>query len=278
MLISTRTKIAIARVAYFGLSRLRRVFGQGPQVSVSRFGIRWDLDLREGFDLFVYLFGRIEPGTINAYEQIIRPGDVVADVGANMGAHTLWLARCVGPTGRVLAFEPTTDAFHRLRGNIENNPQLAQRIDARQVMLVADPGQPLEPVIYASWPVDGVQYANEHALHCGIPISTAGAKTLTFDEAVEGKGRISLIKLDVDGYELDILQGSQRVLTRDHPTIIMEVQTYIMRERGQNIGELFSLLASYGYHYRHLGGRPASEAELLEVPEGCAFNVIATVD
>lgn len=254
------------------------MFGQGPHVSVSRSGIRWDLDLREGIDLSIYLLGSFEPGTVKAYEHLVRPGDVVADLGANMGAHTLWLARCVGPTGRVLAFEPTADAFRRLRRNIENNPQLAPCIDARQVMLVGAPGQPLEPVIYASWPVDGTQHINAHALHCGIAISTAGAKTLTFDEAVEGKGRISLIKLDVDGYELDILQGSQRVLTRDHPTIIMEVQTYIMRERGQNIGELFSLLASYGYRYRHLTGRRVSESELTEVPEGCGFNVIATVD
>jgi FkbM family methyltransferase len=278
MLISTRNKIVLARLAYLIVIGFRRLIGRDYEAQATRFGIRWVLDLREGIDLSIYLFGRFEPETVRAYRQLIRPGDVVADIGANMGAHSLWLARYVGETGKVLAFEPTAAAFFRLQRNVNSNPELSARINARQIMLAAAPEQLLEPTIYASWRVDGKQEKSAHPLHLGVAVSTEGAKSLTFDDAVDGESCVSLIKLDVDGHEYDVLRGAQQILKRDRPKIIMELAPYTIRERGQDIKDLVSLLRSFGYSFRHLSGRPVKEAELTQLREGSSLNVIAAVD
>src|SRR5215469_4528356 len=106
-MLTTRRKIALARTAQRAVMFGRRAFRKGPQTNVRRRGLAWDLDLREGIDFAIWLLGAFESTTIGAYTRLIRPGDVVFDVGANVGAHTLHLARAVGRTGRVHAFEPT---------------------------------------------------------------------------------------------------------------------------------------------------------------------------
>ena len=121
---STATKILIARMLYFLLHALRRPFGFRDQVVARRRGVVWNLDLREGIDLTIYVRGAFERDTLRALESLVREGATVLDVGANVGAHTLHLARLVGATGRVVAFEPTDFAMAKLRANLEANPEL----------------------------------------------------------------------------------------------------------------------------------------------------------
>lgn len=107
MSLTTRRKLQVARVLGFCVRATRRLFGmRNNEVIVTRDGLRWQLDLTEGIDLATYL-GVFERSTVNAYKRLIRPGDVVLDIGANIGVHTLPLANCAGPHGHVYAFEPT---------------------------------------------------------------------------------------------------------------------------------------------------------------------------
>jgi len=275
--IPTSYKLALARFIYLGVTGFRRLIGEGPLVVVNRAGFRWALDLREAIDLYIYLRGRFEPQTVAAQQGIVRTGDTVVDVGANMGAHTLWLAKFVGPSGRVIAFEPTLDAFRRLKQNIALNPDLGPRIDARQMMIVAESGQKVEAKIYASWRADRRPPPDAHHLHQGIPVSTAGAQAATLDEAVKDAGRISLIKLDVDGHELNVLIGARATLIRDHPTIVMEYAPYTLRERGQDPNDLIRLLSGLGYRFFGLDGRllQAGGPGGISLPEGASINIVA---
>lgn len=277
MLISTKQKIALARLAYAAVIGLRRLAGSGETAEVVRRGIRWSLDLREGIDLSIYLFGRFEPATVAAYSAFLSPGDIVVDAGANMGAHTLNLARCVGPRGRVLAFEPTVGAFARLQRNIALNPDLAASIVARQAMLVSEPGQAVEPSAYASWRIDGASSPDSHPLHLGTPISTLGAVGTTLDAATKDQRPVKLIKLDVDGHELEVLGGAKELLHRDHPLIVMELAPYTMAERGQDPRKLYELLRDAGYRFLDLKQRQIDDDEgrLPEIPAGSGVNVIA---
>src|SRR5947208_2878842 len=77
-------------------------------------------------------------------------------------------------------------AFARLVRNIAQNPALARRIHAEQVMLVADVAAPLEPAVYASWPL--APTASAHPLHLGVALSTHGARKLTLDHAIAEAG------------------------------------------------------------------------------------------
>lgn len=276
-MLSTRTKIALARLANRGINPLRALVGRDHMAAVRRRGINWSLDLREGIDFAIYLTGSFEPSTLAAYRRLLSEGDVAVDIGANMGAHTLHLAKCVAATGRVLAYEPTVSAFARLKRNIACNPDLAPRITAVQAMLVAESGADVEPEIYASWPLHTPSGA--HPLHLGVLVSTEGARSLTLDEAIAELGvrRVHLIKLDVDGHELEVLSGARTTLARHRPRIIMELAPYTLEERGQDYSMLLSIFGDLGYRFQDLGGRPLEKAgrPVPEIPAGYGMNVIA---
>lgn len=279
MPLSTKTKIAIAKVAHRVVSFPRKVLGIGSRVVVTRNGLSWELDLNEGIDFAIFLLGMFERQTVNAYRRMIRPGDVVLDIGANVGAHTLHFARCVGPNGLVVAFEPTDFAFHKLLRNVSRNPTLAPRIRAEQAMIVASQGDRAPGQLYSSWPL--VRHAELHGEHCGKLMDINGARTETLDGFVQRAHiqRVSFIKIDVDGYEGDVLRGSLYTLARFKPTLIMELAPYTLEERGSSIDELLEILGSAGYtvrtlaHNRILPQDP--DAIRAMIPRGSSLNVQA---
>src|SRR6266436_206522 len=117
-MLSTHTKVKIARALSRAVRAARSLAGRDSnEVEVFRDGLKWRLDLEQGIDLAIYLLGAFERSTVNAYRKIVQPGDTVLDIGANVGAHTLHLARLVGNNGTVIAYEPTAYAVRKLRQN-----------------------------------------------------------------------------------------------------------------------------------------------------------------
>ena len=276
----TSQKIALARWMQRVVMAARRPLGLGPDTRVVRNGITWQLDLREGIDFSIWLLGAFEPETVRCYQAILRRGATVLDVGANIGAHTLPLARAVGPSGRVLAFEPTDYAFSKLRANCALNPALAARIVPLQMMLVG-PGNGAQPVpqLYSSWPLE--EEAGMHALHHGRLKTADGAVARTLDETLAGAGLQALdcIKLDIDGYECGMLRGAAATLSRWHPPIIMELAPDALRDQGASLSELVGLLSGHSYRlFDMAAGRPLSmNADELGrgIPRGASLNVLA---
>jgi hypothetical protein len=86
MIIKTKTKVLIAKIISRFLLKLKR--DRKPIVEVTRKNILYLLDLQEGIDLAIYL-GFYEYSTVQAYRKLIKKGDYVIDIGANIGAHTL---------------------------------------------------------------------------------------------------------------------------------------------------------------------------------------------
>ena len=261
---------------------LRRAFGLGHQFVGKRGRITWELDLREGIDFSIWLLGAFEPGTVRQYRKYIRPGSVVLDVGANIGAHTLPLADCVGKTGKVIAFEPTDFAIGKLSANCKRNPILAERIQAYQVMLVSrqNAGLTKTPALYSSWPLES-HSPELHHLHGGRLMPTLGAKSQTLDDFLNkgGFSRVDFIKLDIDGHECDMLLGAKETISRYRPEIIMELAPYVLKEAGSSLDELISIISSLDYGLFHIGNdeRLPMDAVVLEakIPAGSSINVIA---
>ena len=134
---NTSTKITIAKNASRVVRTVRHLMGMNKIVTCRRNGIVWELDLTQGIDFSIYLFGAFEPEIVRYASRIIKPGAKVIDIGANIGAHTLPLAHLVGPSGAVFAFEPTDYAFEKLLRNIHLNPNLKNRIHAFQQILAS---------------------------------------------------------------------------------------------------------------------------------------------
>ena len=274
--LSTSQKIAIATLASRLVRGTRSLFGLPEKAIFTRGGIRWELDLKEGIDFAIWLFGHFEPDAYAAYKARLQPGDVVLDIGANIGGHALPLAQCVAPTGKVLAFEPTIYAFGKLNRHRELNPELGKLIFARQTLLMDSPAAAVPATIASAWPLEAQE--GLHPDHLGRMESTTGAQAATLDELVADEPRIDFIKLDVDGHELAVLKGARATLARCQPPILIELCPQVCVEHGHTFADLVQEITSAGYRFEAFNGRalPSDPAALEAlIPEKGGLNVLA---
>ena len=275
-------KIAIARTAYRVVHFARAMAGLSDKCVAVRDGVTYDLDLSQGIDFAIYLGNMFEPRTRNALRRLVKPSALVLDIGANIGAHSLYLAQLVGPSGRVLCFEPTDFAFAKLTRNIELNPDLAKRVTPFHCFLAAKNEAEVPDAIYSSWPLS--QQDGLHAKHLGQAMPTNVVPARSVDGILEelDNPRVQLVKMDVDGFESTVLRGCTALLRDNRPIFLMELSPYVLEERGSSVEELLSFFAPHGYRfYRERTERelPSNAAELERmVDDGSSINVIARAD
>ncbi len=273
--------MTIARVLSHIVLASRRLVGLGSTAVVKRGGINWCLDLNEGIDLVIYLSGCFEKNTLRAYSRLLKQGDIVLDVGGNIGAHTLHFAKLVGENGHVYVFEPTVYAFNKLVKNISLNPDLENRITAIQAMLSDGINNKLESEIYSSWPLK--KNKDIHPLHAGKLESTDGAKVMSVDGFVKVHEleKVDFVKLDVDGNEVSILRGAKHMLQRENCPILMELSFYTLKEAKTSVEELLEILKKCGYQFSdEVTGQPLPmDVDRLRplVPAEGSRNVLAQV-
>jgi FkbM family methyltransferase len=178
---------------------------------------------REGYVLYnandVYVGQAIERygeyGEIEAQllRQLCKPGGVAVEVGANLGTHTLVLARCVGRSGYVYAFEAQRVVFQSLCANLALNSIV--NVDARHAAVGAEPGWVLIPDI------DYTQTGNFGGI--SVNAFTGGRKVakVKLDDELD-TGRLDLIKIDVEGMELEVLRGAAALIGRFRPALYVE--------------------------------------------------------
>jgi FkbM family methyltransferase len=281
-MLTTKTKVSLAAWAYKFIAFGRGLAGKDNFATVRRGGLHWSLDLQEGIDFSIYLLGAFERSTVATLEKLVKPGDVVFDIGANIGAHTLGLARSVGPNGRVYAFEPADFAFAKLKRNLALNPELDSRTRPRQILLSSSASGPSEQKIYASWPLEKNDAV--HPKHRGRLAATQYATVDTLDHfaQTEALDRLDLIKIDVDGHELPVLRGGLNLLKKFHPILLMEMSPYVHAEQNNSFGAFVDLLREAGYSLQNAGNwapLPLDVAALEAlIPDGASINVIARTE
>ena len=281
-MLSTIQKINLAKVAYYLVVVARRILGRSSQnIEVTRSGIRWHLDLKEGIDFSIYILGGFEPSTLRLYNKLVKSGDVVFDIGANIGSHTLPLARLVGDIGHVYAFEPTDFAINKLHNNLNLNTNLIKRVTVCQAMLVSNENILVEKELFSSWPLVGDNKLHEK--HKGQLMVTTGARAATLDNIVKEYNitRIDFIKLDVDGFEYSVLSGGEKTLKKFKPTILMELAPYLFKNQKNEFIQMIELYKKLGYFFYDANNRktlPVEAEKLFDlIPDGVSRNIIATV-
>lgn len=166
------------------------------------------------------LYGEYGEHEIALLRSLLKPGDTVLDIGANLGALTLPLAKHVGPTGKVLAFEPQPRAYRRLVATLElNNCANAWAINHA---VGATPGVAQIPV------PDEFTHGNHGGLALGGDGPSAPVQVDTIDAL--GLDALTLLKADVEGMELDVLQGAEATIDRLHPMLYVESDRMEKRE------------------------------------------------
>jgi FkbM family methyltransferase len=196
----------------------------------------------------IWFRGHYEPQVTAVLEQYLRPGDTFVDLGANVGYFAIRAAAIVGASGRVLAVEPVADLARLIEQSARRN-----RLGNVQVIAVAlgkTSGSGVMHVPISS----GISYlaaeAAEPAPSGDEPLRASQAvRVMTLDELIEHNriDAVRLLKIDVEGRELDVLLGARATLARFRPVLIVEVVDQNLNRFGVSQGELRALLHSLGY-------------------------------
>jgi FkbM family methyltransferase len=175
-----------------------------------------DLDLSDHLQRAIAA-GAFELGVSDVTRSILAAGDTVIDVGANVGFHTLQWSKRVGPSGRVLAFEPVPPNMAALRRNLALNPAL--KAETYDLALGHEPAQLQLNHDRFGWTSGGYSFA--HAHESGYLV-----KQVALDHFLEASERpivnLSLIKVDVEGFEAKVLSGALETVRHHRPYIVVE--------------------------------------------------------
>lgn len=163
---------------------------------------------------------------IRGLAQVVDAGDTVLDVGAALGMYTVPLGYLTGPTGRVDSFDPQPRNFHVVRFLRGLTGTRGGRIRRLAMGPRAGESSIAVPVIFGL-PIfghghiaDGVQEKGPHR------IRYTPTEVDTIDAWVEREGiaRIAFIKVDVEGFEPAVIEGAEGVVTRDRPSLLLEIE------------------------------------------------------
>lgn len=195
-----------------------------------------------GFPPVAMAMGNYEEGTTRLFESSLAPGMVAIDVGAHVGYYSLLAARQVGSEGKVYAFEPEPSNFGLLRANVERNGY-------RNIVLVNSAAANKEgtTTLYLSALDNGRHSTYRH----GLPgAGSIDVQAMTIDDflATEGWPKVDLVKIDVEGAELDVLEGMRELLQKAGPIkMIVEFNPRLLRNAGVDPIQFLNTPASWGF-------------------------------
>lgn len=176
-----------------------------------------------------------EPNIAELIKQYVKPGSTILDLGAHIGTHTLTMAKATGPKGKVIAFEPQPKIFRELFMNMVCNK--VKNINFYNMALGNSKGQ-LE--------LNRLLHGNE-----GATSFLCGSGTGQFVEMIEldslSLTDVSLIKIDVEYMEYDVIEGARVTILKNRPVMIIEIQ-------GSRTEQTKNLLKDLGYSLTYIHG------------------------
>lgn len=223
-------------------TRKKASFTNPLLLSVSPLGQSFQvkIDPSNGFiDQHIYATKTYEPDILQVMTEHLRPGDIFVDIGCNIGWHSLFAATLVGPDGRVFAFEP----IPRLRNQFLES-LTANSLGSRVTLL----------------PFGCSDRAEEVAIHIN-PHNIGGSSILTndshetisatlkpADDVLADAPTVHLIKIDTEGYELEVLRGLTQTLSSKRPSLIIEYTPSLWgTNQAERSTEFFAILNNAAY-------------------------------
>jgi FkbM family methyltransferase len=241
-------------------------------------GLRVRMHLGNDLSYCLYVGGSFEPNEFAFLGDVLRPGMVFIDGGANDGLYSLFAARRVGPRGTVVAVEPSRREYNRLLANVRLNG--LETVIAVQAALGATPGD-------ATLAIAELGHEGQNTIGSGVSnpnVRTAShehvrVRVQTLDELVADQrlARVDVVKLDVEGSEVHALEGARHVIERHRPLLLVEAEDERLQSQDSTKADLFGLIAQIGYRvyvFDEATGRPRP-ARTAEAFEG---NMVAAPD
>ena len=185
-------------------------------------------------------YGEFSESEVQVFRDILKPGDVVLDIGANIGCHTLAFSRLVGPQGLILAYEPERLNFHTLCGNIAlnniHNIHCYQKAVGSYSGFIHVPELDLDKTVNFG----GLSLTEDYSAGVSYQVPL-----LKIDDIALPK--VNLIKMDIEGMEKLALEGLTDTINRLKPIL------YLEDDREEKSKELVDFVKSMDYVvYKHL--------------------------
>ncbi len=206
--------------------------------------LRLSLDPASNYGYRLLTQGWYEPEQSKAVEQLLRPGDIFVDVGANEGWFSLLAARTVKHEGRVFAIEPQQRLWAVLLRNlwlnkICNVTLLPYAVGSTEGTIELA----LHPTLNPGATTAVIDWRRRH-----LRRQKAALTTLDFLATAAGWRRIRMAKIDVEGYEIEVLRGADRLLAeRRIEYVLIEVHPGQIRTMGRQPHEISDFLRNHGY-------------------------------
>jgi FkbM family methyltransferase len=177
------------------------------------------------------MYGEFSEGEVELFRQILQPGNIVIEVGANIGAHTVFLSQQVTKSGVVIAFEPQRILFQTLcanlaLNNISNTYCFQQAVGAQQGVLKVPPLDYTKDNNFGGLALGSYQVGEQ------VPLTTLDEFNFP---------ACNFLKIDVEGMEKDVLAGATRLIGRFKPVL------YIENDRAEKSKELVRFIDSLSY-------------------------------
>lgn len=250
-----------------------------PPQAVETVPLPWGLPVRvrtaEGIESDVFYYGIFDRIVPEAIWRLLDEGETAVDIGANFGQNSSAMAFRSGPSGRVIAFEPHPEIFKELMVSASLWPApLTKCIQFENVALGADNGE--------AWLAEGPEFQHNRGLaKICEPATTAGqtfkVRLCKLDDYIAESTSVGVCKIDVEGYELSVLQGATRALTR------RAIRDIIFEDFNPMPSPVVKLLENHGFTVFQLTAgwlkpslTPAREG--IKLHKGFSHNYLATLD
>jgi FkbM family methyltransferase len=221
----------------------------------------------------LFLTGNFEPNELTWMSQTLSEGMTMIDIGAHMGMYTMTASKLVGEPGVVVAVEPSTREFQRLSFHVILNGLR----NVRSFQLAASNACG-EATMKIAWEWNSGHNTFGEFLDPSVEtIREERVLTQTVDTLVAGQRleRVDLIKIDVEGHELQVLTGAVETLARFRPSLLIEVFEETLRRQGASVAAVLDFLTGHGYILNEFSDVDGSLVPLSRLPGNESRNLVA---
>jgi FkbM family methyltransferase len=248
---------------------LRKIYPPGcarPVRSIVDYddGLLFHVDTRSFLEWYIFMYGAFRPRVSELLNRMLKPGQVAIDIGANVGMHSIVMANRVGPTGKVVAFEPDPHPLARLRQNLALNG-----LDWVETVQAAVSARSETRTFYLHDESIG-NFANASlvAANVGKDTPTMEMQVVALDEwlAAHPLPRIDVIKLLAQGEEWNALQGMKGAIERHRPKIFFLYEPSYWHRQDLELMDAVKFFRALGYtvHAVEFGPRREVTGEIAK--------------
>jgi FkbM family methyltransferase len=220
---------------------------------------------------YVTFFGTYEPELRKIIRILLPPGGVAVDVGANIGWHTLLMARQVGTDGRVLAIEANPSVRSQLERNVDLNRLAHVEIVPHAAAECAKTVRFFGPGADDPRSGDGHIVTEEDQQSQLLSIESRTLDAIVMERPIN---RLDLIKIDVEGYEWPVLQGGERTIANFRPYILFEFDSVYARRGGGNGPKLAEFFGRHDYRILAIARSELLPVGISNWPDGINFVAV----